>query len=69
MKRCLVFCLMIPFLSSLGQEKELTQAQDLTIKEAIAVGLNQSRTLRASSARVEAAEARLGEAAERDRAE
>ena len=62
MKRCLVFCLMIPFLSSLGQEKELAQAQDLTIKEAIAVGLNQSRTLRASSARVEAAEARLGEA-------
>ncbi len=62
MKRCLVFCLMIPFLSSPGQEKELTQAQDLTIKEAIAVGLNQSRTLRASAARVEAAEARLGEA-------
>ena len=61
MKRCLVLCLMIPLLSSFGQEKADTQVQTLTIKEAIAVGLNQSRTLRSSAARLEAAEARLGE--------
>ncbi len=56
MKRCLVVCLMLPCMVFAGQE------EGLTVENAITIGLAQSRTLRASAARVEAAEARAAEA-------
>lgn len=56
MRSLLALILFVPFLAAAGQEA------GLTLDEAIATGLRQSRTLRASAARVDAAEARAGEA-------
>lgn len=56
MKRGLLFLLCVPALTLAGQ------GSGLTIDDAIATGLAQSRTLRASAARAAAAEARAGEA-------
>lgn len=56
MKRGLLFLLFVPALTLAGQ------GSGLTIDDAIATGLAQSRTLRASAARAAAAEARAGEA-------
>jgi outer membrane protein len=56
MKRCLVIMMLVPLLSLAGE------GTGLTLEDAIAAGLAQSRTLRASSARADAAEARAGEA-------
>ncbi len=57
MKRGLLWCVLLPFVALAGQEG------GLTLDEAIRIGLAGNRTLRASEARVEAAEARAGEAA------
>jgi outer membrane protein len=56
MKRSLVLLMLLPVLGVAGQ------GPGLTLDDAIATGLSQSRTLRASAARAEAAEARAGEA-------
>jgi outer membrane protein len=56
MKRSLVLLILLPVMLVAGQ------GPGLTLDDAIAVGLSQSRTLRASAARADAAEARAGEA-------
>jgi outer membrane protein len=56
MKRSLVLLMLFPALSVAGQ------GPGITLDDAIATGLSQSRTLRASAARADAAEARAGEA-------
>ncbi len=56
MKRALLFLLFVPALTLAGQ------GSGLTLDDAVATGLAQSRTLRASAARAAAAEARAGEA-------
>lgn len=56
MKPSLVIMMLVPLLSFAGE------GTGLSLEDAIAAGLAQSRTLRASSARAEAAEARAGEA-------
>ena len=56
MKRNLMMVMLVPLLSYAGE------GTGLSLEDAIAVGLAQSRTLRASSARADAAEARAGEA-------
>lgn len=56
MKRSLLLLMLLPVVSLAGQ------GPGLTLDDAIAAGLSQSRTLRASAARADAAEARAGEA-------
>ena len=56
MKPSLVIMMLVPLLSFAGE------GTGLSLEDAIAAGLAQSRTLRASSARADAAEARAGEA-------
>ena len=56
MKRTLALCLILPLAALASQES------GLTVEEAVTIGLAQSRTLRASAARVDAAEARAAEA-------
>lgn len=56
MKRSLALCLILPLVALASQEG------GLTVEEAVTIGLAQSRTLRASAARVDAAEARAAEA-------
>ncbi|MBK7258131.1 MAG: TolC family protein [Ignavibacteriae bacterium] len=56
MKRSLLLLMLLPALSLAGR------GPGLTLDDAIAAGLSQSRTLRASAARADAAEARAGEA-------
>ena len=56
MKQSLVLCLVLPLTVFAGQER------GITVEEAVTIGLAQSRTLRASSARMDAAEARAAEA-------